>query len=52
MSVTRRHQPLLRNWRFVDSFRMTVTGKVQKFRMRELAIAELQLENAAAVTTM
>jgi len=38
-------------WRFVDSFPMTVTGKVQKFRMREMAIAELHLEKAAAVTT-
>jgi len=26
--------------RFVDSFPMTVTGKIQKFRMRELEIAE------------
>src|SRR5688572_6174257 len=38
-------------WRFVDSFPMTVTGKVQKFRMREMAIAELRLERAASVTT-
>ena len=38
-------------WRFVDSFPMTVTGKVQKFRMREMAIAELHLDRAAAVTT-
>src|SRR5438067_6079896 len=30
-----------RHWKFVDSFPMTVTGKVQKFRMRELAAAEL-----------
>jgi fatty-acyl-CoA synthase len=26
---------------------MTVTGKIQKFRMRELAIAELGLHGAA-----
>ena len=26
--------------RFVDAFPMTVTGKIQKFRMRELEIAE------------
>jgi fatty-acyl-CoA synthase len=32
-----------RYWKFVDSFPMTVTGKVQKFRMREIAIAELGL---------
>jgi hypothetical protein len=27
----------------VDSFPMTITGKVQKFRMREIEIAERQL---------
>jgi fatty-acyl-CoA synthase len=37
--------------KFVDSFPMTVTGKVQKFKMRELAIEELGLEKAAAVAT-
>jgi fatty-acyl-CoA synthase len=30
-----------RHWKFVESFPMTVTGKVQKFRMREIAAAEL-----------
>jgi fatty-acyl-CoA synthase len=30
-----------RYWRFVESFPLTVTGKVQKFRMREIAAAEL-----------
>jgi len=30
-----------RHWKFVDSFPMTVTGKVQKFRMREIAAQEL-----------
>jgi len=30
---------------FVDDFPMTVTGKLQKFRMREIAIEKLQLEN-------
>jgi len=39
------------HWRFVDSFPMTVTGKIQKFRMREMAIAELHLERAATVAT-
>jgi fatty-acyl-CoA synthase len=29
-------------WKFVDTFPMTVTGKVQKYRMRELAEAELK----------
>ena len=30
-----------RHWKFVDAFPLTVTGKVQKFRMREIAAAEL-----------
>ena len=30
-----------RYWKFVDAFPMTVTGKIQKFRMRELAVEEL-----------
>ena len=30
-----------RYWKFVDDFPMTVTGKIQKFRMREMAVAEL-----------
>jgi fatty-acyl-CoA synthase len=40
-----------RYFKFVDSFPMTVTGKVQKFKMRESAIAELGLEQAATVAT-
>ena len=32
-----------RYWKFVESFPMTVTGKVQKYRMREIATAELGL---------
>jgi fatty-acyl-CoA synthase len=40
-----------RYWRFVDEFPMTVTGKIQKFKLRELAIAELGLEQAAATAT-
>jgi fatty-acyl-CoA synthase len=40
-----------RYWKRVDSFPMTVTGKIQKFRMRELAIEELRLEQAAAIVT-
>jgi fatty-acyl-CoA synthase len=30
-------------WKFVDSFPMTVTGKTQKYRMREIATTELGL---------
>jgi fatty-acyl-CoA synthase len=40
-----------RHWKFTDTFPMTVTGKVQKFRMRELAIAELGLQKAAEIRT-
>ncbi len=40
-----------RHWKLVDGFPMTVTGKVQKFRMREIAVAELGLERAAATRT-
>jgi fatty-acyl-CoA synthase len=40
-----------RYWKITDEFPMTVTGKIQKFRMRELAIAELGLTDAAAVRT-
>jgi fatty-acyl-CoA synthase len=40
-----------RYWRFVDAFPMTVTGKVQKFKMRETSVTELGLEEAAAAHT-
>jgi fatty-acyl-CoA synthase len=40
-----------RLWKFTDEFPTTVTGKVQKFRMREMAIAELSLQQAAATET-
>jgi fatty-acyl-CoA synthase len=37
-----------RYWRFVNSFPMTVTGKIQKYRLREMAIESLNLQEAAA----
>jgi len=37
------HYKIPRYVKFVDAFPMTVTGKVQKFRMREESIAELGL---------
>jgi fatty-acyl-CoA synthase len=40
-----------RYWKFVDAFPMTVTGKIQKFRMREAAIEELGLQKAATTRT-
>ena len=36
-----------RYWRIVDSFPMTVTGKVQKYRLRELAAEPQELPHAA-----
>jgi fatty-acyl-CoA synthase len=39
-----------RYWKFVDEFPTTVTGKVQKYRMREMAVAELGLEAAVLET--
>lgn len=36
---------------FLDSFPMTASGKIQKYKMRENAIAELGLEDEAAIET-
>jgi fatty-acyl-CoA synthase len=41
------HYKIPRYLRVTDEFPMTVTGKVQKFRMRETSIAELGLQAAA-----
>ncbi|PSF04730.1 AMP-binding protein [Marinobacter fuscus] len=38
------HFKIPRNYKFVDAFPMTVTGKIQKFKMREISIEELGLE--------
>jgi fatty-acyl-CoA synthase len=40
-----------RYWKVVTEFPMTVTGKVQKFRMREIAVGELGLTDAVAART-
>ena len=37
--------------RFTNEFPMTVTGKIQKFRMREISVEELGLQRADAVET-
>jgi len=42
---------LPRFWHFVDSFPMTVTGKIQKYRLREMAIELLGLQEAAREKT-
>jgi fatty-acyl-CoA synthase len=41
------HYKVPRYVRFTDEFPMTVTGKIQKFRLRELAVEELGMEAAA-----
>ena len=38
-------------FKFTDSFPMTVTGKIQKFRMREVSTKELELEEEASIKT-
>ena len=45
------HFKVPRYWKFVGEFPMTVTGKVQKFKMREVAIDELGLQDAARIVT-
>jgi len=45
------HFKVPRYVKFVEEYPMTVTGKVQKFLMRQMAIEELGLEMAAAVPT-
>ena len=45
------HYKIPRYVKLVDEFPMTVTGKVQKFKMRELAIEELELESVAGIQT-
>jgi fatty-acyl-CoA synthase len=40
-----------RYWKLVEGFPMTVTGKIQKFRMREQAIEELGLQQDATIQT-
>ena len=42
------HFKIPRYLKFVDEFPMTVTGKVQKFKIREQAVDELGLADAAA----
>ena len=45
------HYKIPRYVKVVDAFPMTVTGKVQKFKMREQAIAELDLGAVAGART-
>jgi fatty-acyl-CoA synthase len=45
------HYKVPRYLRVCDEFPMTVTGKVQKFKMRETSIEELGLQDAARIVT-
>jgi fatty-acyl-CoA synthase len=45
------HHKIPRHVMFVDDFPMTVTGKVQKFEMRKIAVRELGLEAAETILT-
>ncbi len=45
------HYKIPRYVKVVDTFPMTVTGKVQKFKMREQAIGELGLSDSATIKT-
>jgi fatty-acyl-CoA synthase len=45
------HFKVPRYIKFVDTFPMTVTGKIQKYKIREQAIKEMGLETLAEVQT-
>ena len=45
------HFKVPRYLRITAEFPMTITGKVQKFKMRETSITELGLEGAASTET-
>ena len=45
------HFKIPQHIRFVDSFPMTVTGKIQKFKIREFEIKERGLERVAEIQT-
>ncbi len=45
------HYKIPRHILFVDSFPMTVTGKIQKYLMRQQTIEELGLQDAASIKT-
>jgi fatty-acyl-CoA synthase len=45
------HHKIPRYVHVADEFPMTVTGKVQKYKMREMAIDLLGLHTAAAIDT-
>ena len=36
---------------FMESFPMTASGKIQKYKLREMAVEKLHLESDAAIET-
>lgn len=45
------HFKVPRYWKFVESFPTTVTGKIQKFKIREQGVIDLGLQDAASIKT-
>ena len=45
------HYKMPRYIKFVTAFPMTVTGKIQKYKMREIMVEELGLQAAAEMKT-
>ncbi|MDN5340897.1 MAG: fatty-acyl-CoA synthase, partial [Euryarchaeota archaeon] len=45
------HFKIPRYIKFVDDFPMTVSGKIMKFKMREMAIEELGLQDVSKIET-
>ena len=45
------HYKIPRYVKFTDSFPMTISGKIQKFRMREISVKELGLEDLERIET-
>ena len=45
------HYKIPRYIKFVESFPMTISGKIQKFRMREISVKELGLEELERIET-
>ena len=45
------HFKVPRYVKFVTEFPMSITGKIQKFRMREVSIKELALEDVSRIET-
>jgi fatty-acyl-CoA synthase len=45
------HYKIPKHWKFVDSYPMTVSGKVRKVEMREIAIKELGLDYLLKIKT-